>query len=73
MSNREAHGRRRARGRRTPALPLAIGGALLLLAIAGLLLLRPGFPAGEQLPLGTSNYKGSASAPVLVEEWSDFQ
>ena len=72
MSNREARVRRRARARRRLAFPLAIGGALLLMAVAGFWLLNPS-GGGQQLALGTNNVKGPASAPVEVEEWSDFQ
>ena len=73
MGNREAPARRRARERRTLALPLIRGGVLLAIVVAGLLLLRPSLMAGQQLALGTNNVMGQASAPVEVEEWSDFQ
>ena len=73
MSTRQTRARRR-RQRRTLAPLLMIGGALLLMAIVGLVLLAPRLTSGEQqLALGTHNVKGPATAPVEVEEWSDFQ
>jgi hypothetical protein len=66
-------GNREARARRALARPLVRGGVLLAIVVAGLLLLRPSLMAGQQLGLGTSNVMGRASAPVEVEEWSDFQ
>ena len=74
MSTRQTRPRRHGHQRRTLAPSLMIGGALLLLAIVGFLLMGPGLMSGEQqLALGTPNVKGLATAPVEVEEWSDFQ
>lgn len=74
MSNHEARARRRGRERRQRTFPLVVGGALLLIALAGYMLLGPSFMSErEQVVIGTGNVKGSAAAPVEVEEWSDFQ
>lgn len=70
MSTRSS--RRRARRSRrgivlvggiVAALALAVGAALLLGQLGG----------GTALALGTNNVKGTAGAPVEVEDWSDFQ
>lgn len=74
MSNREARARRRARERRRLAFPLVVCGVIVLIATAGFTLLYPTFSrSGGALPLGTENVKGSATAPVEIELWSDFQ
>lgn len=75
MNSRQTRARRSAaNGRRSRAPLLVIGGTLLILAIAGLML--PGwtpFRTEASLPLGTDHVMGRANAPVEVEEWSDFQ
>ena len=74
MGNRASRTRRRAPERQRRRLPLIVGGAVLLMAVAGLLLLRPTLTReGQQVALETRNERGVATAPVEVEEWSDFQ
>jgi len=74
MSIRQTCVRRRGHGRRTPASLLMIGGAVLLVVVAGFVLLGSTYTrGGEPAALETRNMKGSATAPVEVEEWSDFQ
>ena len=71
MSSRDAHTHRRARQRRARMHRLVIGGSLLLLVGAAIVLLVIG--ASPSMSLVTQNVKGTTSAPVEVEEWSDFQ
>jgi hypothetical protein len=62
--------KRRARSagprRWLPLVGLAVAGAALI----GVALLAVGPPPAEP---AARNVKGSASAPVVVEEWGDFQ
>jgi protein-disulfide isomerase len=45
-----------------------------LLAVAAVLFVLPGTTTrANSLPLGTNNVRGLASAPVEIENWSDFQ
>lgn len=46
--------------------------AVAVLAL-GAMLLRGSAGSGQALALGTNNVKGSPTAPVEVEDWSDFQ
>ena len=75
MSKQHAHARARQlrQNRRRLAHPLVIGGALFVIAITGLLLATLLLGQGPQTAAETNNVKGLASAPVEVEEWSDFQ
>lgn len=73
MSKHQPRACRRRPVRRPLASPMAIGGALLLLAIAGLLLASILMSRVQRLTLETHNVQGLATAPVEVDEWSDFQ
>lgn len=73
MSNHQTRARRRVSKQRPPVSPLAVAGALLLIAVAEVLLAPVLMGRGEGMTLETHNVKGLATAPVVVEEWSDFQ
>jgi protein-disulfide isomerase len=72
MSKLSRHRRARDQARHRVFGILGLVAAVAALAVAAFLL-RGGQPAGAGLAGETANVKGVASAPVEIEDWSDFQ
>ncbi len=69
--SRLEHGDHAARRRFLRPLLLVVG--LCAVALIGVALALGNLGRGDSLPTATDNVKGLASAPVEIENWSDFQ
>lgn len=75
MSRKSVRDRGREKGRQSRSVVFPVVAALAAVAVLalGAVLLRSAWSSGESLPVGTNNVKGSLTAAVEVEDWSDFQ
>ena len=78
MQGTALHSRRRARAngplrRKHASLSLILAALTAVFALGLGLLLLAARPAGGGSATGTEHAIGSASAPVVVDEWSDFE
>jgi hypothetical protein len=74
--SRKARASRQSAGSRPRSRATLIASLLVLLVAAGvgvLLIWRPGQPANSGPANGSDHILGAASAPVVVEGWSDFE
>lgn len=70
---RERLDRHRAARKRRLLRPLLLVAGLAALVLVGGYVLIGNLPKGDSLASGSNNVKGLASAPVEIENWSDFQ